>query len=727
MRILQVIHDFVPETLAGAEINTHKLSSDLAARGHEVYVFCRGWNLEVQPYNIRDEEFDGLKVRRLDFGTAGKAQRITRHDLRVDQAFREYLAIAKPDLIHFQHFIYLTTDLLAIAKETGVPIFASLRNFYFRCPVGTRLYHDNTLCNRDADLECLSCIWPDMLSRKRKVIPWPVVNPLLINLYRAGMGGMLPTSSLPRQALDSLANWETEFRDALLMADIVHCPSQFLADMIIEFGIPRDRVKYVENGIRFDPSVTKIKPAPSGRPLRLGQIGTSLHKGTYVAVEAMRYLPFEAAELKVYGKLAGRDKSKLEALAQGANVQFAGPYQQSQIFDIFGEMDALIVPSIWYENCPTVIREAFAAGTPVITSGIGGMAEAVRDGVDGLHFEVNNARDLAEKLQQLIDNPALIHTFSANVQPPPTAEWVSDQIAALYQTVMDERERRSSPTAEQVQGASVIIPAYNEEKYIGVCLESLSKQTHPQYEVIVVDDGSTDRTVSIVEAFAAKDKRFKLLKQSHKGPGEARNLAANQATGDVLLFCDADMAFAPDYIEKLIAPIVRGECVGTFSKEEYVKNYTNMWARSWHMHDGLYDARRHPPDWPDEHDVYRAVDRKAFMAVGGFSPKGSGDDHTISQKLGALAKAAPGAICYHYNPDTPAEVFQQARWYARGRRIPFSWKTVVTHTPPFSIARSIKRAIRYHNPVFPVFKLIHDYGIVRGLLDKKLKTSGHGR
>src|SRR5688572_6347368 len=121
MRILQIIHDFVPETWAGAEINTHKLSVDMLARGHEVYIFCRGWNFKVEPYNIRDEIYDGLKVRRVDFGTAGQEHRARRHDPNIDQALRDYLAEVKPDLIHFQHFIYLTTDLVSIAKETGVP------------------------------------------------------------------------------------------------------------------------------------------------------------------------------------------------------------------------------------------------------------------------------------------------------------------------------------------------------------------------------------------------------------------------------------------------------------------------------------------------------------------------------------------------------------------------------------------------------------------------------
>jgi len=281
---------------------------------------------------------------------------------------------------------------------------------------------------------------------------------------------------------------------------------------------------------------------------------------------------------------------------------------------------------------------------------------------------------------------------------------------------------KQSPKPE----VSIVIPAYNEEKYVGVCLQSLAAQTHPAYEVIVVDDGSTDRTVEIVQQFAAGDERFQLLQQNHQGPGEARNLAAREAQGNILLFCDADMAFAPDYTEKLIAPILRGDCLGTFSKQEYVLNFDNIWARSWNLHDGIYTDKRHPEDWPDEQHVFRAVDKKAFLTVGGFSTKGSGDDVTLVDKFGQMAQVASGAICYHHNPDSMREVFRQARWYARGVRIPLNWQNFVLHLPPFSIARSLKRAVRFNNPVFPVFKLVHDFGILCGMTNRILR-SRHGR
>ena len=92
---------------------------------------------------------------------------------------------------------------------------------------------------------------------------------------------------------------------------------------------------------------------------------------------------------------------------------------------------------------------------------------------------------------------------------------------------------------------SVIIPAYNTETYIAQCLLSLVKQTFREIEILVVDDGSTDNTRSIVKTFIQHDKRIKLITQENQGAGIAKNNALNQATGEFVAFVDSD-----DFLEK---------------------------------------------------------------------------------------------------------------------------------------------------------------------------------
>ena len=109
---------------------------------------------------------------------------------------------------------------------------------------------------------------------------------------------------------------------------------------------------------------------------------------------------------------------------------------------------------------------------------------------------------------------------------------------------------------------SVIIPAFNEAQTIGLCLNSLKLQTDLPAEIWVVDDGSIDGTTQIVKKFNQVYKRVRLLTQLHLGPAKARNLAAGQAKGQVLVFVDADMEFAPDFLLALTRPIFSGKARG---------------------------------------------------------------------------------------------------------------------------------------------------------------------
>ena len=97
---------------------------------------------------------------------------------------------------------------------------------------------------------------------------------------------------------------------------------------------------------------------------------------------------------------------------------------------------------------------------------------------------------------------------------------------------------------------SVIIPMYNSARYVSQCLQSLVRQTLYSFEVICVDDGSTDETVSVVEDFIEKDDRIRLLRQEHGFAGKARNLAMKVARGQYLLFLDSDDYFESTLLEE---------------------------------------------------------------------------------------------------------------------------------------------------------------------------------
>lgn len=244
---------------------------------------------------------------------------------------------------------------------------------------------------------------------------------------------------------------------------------------------------------------------------------------------------------------------------------------------------------------------------------------------------------------------------------------------------------------------STIIPVFNEENVIGNCLNSLQKQTFKS-EIIMVDDGSTDGS-----------EKFATYRQKHQGPGAARNLGASKAKGDILVFVDADMEFAPDFIEKLIAPIISGKAIGTFSKEEYLLNKNNIWARCWNLNLGRDAEKMHPNNYPDEQHVFRAILKAKFTEAGGFDAKvGYTDDWSLARKLGVLAEVAPGAKYYHANPGTLKEVWQQARWFGKNE---FLTKNIIRKL--FNLFRYFPLwSIFYlYDPNFFIFKFVYNTAV----------------
>lgn len=100
---------------------------------------------------------------------------------------------------------------------------------------------------------------------------------------------------------------------------------------------------------------------------------------------------------------------------------------------------------------------------------------------------------------------------------------------------------------------SIVIPAYNTEKYIRECLDSALGQTYSDIELVIVDDGSTDSTPSIIRTYAARDSRVKIFFQQNRGPSAARNLALRMAEGEWIMCLDSDDALAPDAVERLLS------------------------------------------------------------------------------------------------------------------------------------------------------------------------------
>lgn len=203
--------------------------------------------------------------------------------------------------------------------------------------------------------------------------------------------------------------------------------------------------------------------------------------------------------------------------------------------------------------------------------------------------------------------------------------------------------------------ASVVVPAYNSQATLDRCLKALERQTLPpaQFEIIVVDDGSTDDTCARIKAH----RTVKLLTQRHTGPAAARNLGIEHAHAEVVLFTDADCEPAADWIEQMLAPLNDPQTVGAkgvyrthqralvarFVQMEYETRYARMAS---HM------ARSNRIDFIDTYAA--AYRRDVLLANGGFDSTfatASVEDQELSFRIaeqGHRLVFAPQAVVYHW-------------------------------------------------------------------------------
>jgi glycosyltransferase involved in cell wall biosynthesis len=269
---------------------------------------------------------------------------------------------------------------------------------------------------------------------------------------------------------------------------------------------------------------------------------------------------------------------------------------------------------------------------------------------------------------------------------------------------------------------TIVIPAYNEVKVIKDCIDSLREQTYKPFEIIVIDDGSKDRSKKILKRIRG----IRLLSQEHLGPGAARNKGAMKARGEILVFVDADMTFDKRFIDRLTLPIREGKAIGTFSKEEYVANNDSRWARNWSLNLGWESGRMHPKKYPKKQKVFRAILKEKFDSVNGFDTDiGYTDDWTLAKKLKTQAIQAKGAVFFHKNPDSLKEAFKQMSWVVkRPYKLGIIGRTIalLRVSLPLSLIIGIIKAVRYRKPSFFLFKIIIDTAAFLGILSMFIRS-----
>jgi len=419
MRILQVVHQYPPQKIGGTEIYTQNLSRALKNKGHEVIVFRRGETSAERRLGMRVGS-DGLEVYTLYDMVARNPLSQFLSSFRnpfVDESFTEVLEEEAPDLIHFQHLKGLSNRLIVMAKERGIPTVLTLHDYWFICPNAQLLrWGDNKLCpGPRLWLNCAySCAAP------RVGFPAPLFpGPLAAGLF---------------------AYRDRLLRKALAATDLIICPTEFVRSIFLRWGLPKEKVRLIEHGI--EPPIDSLPGRAKDGLNFLYLGGIAWQKGLHTLIQAFQSLGSVSATLAVCGdEQAFPDYARaLREMVGDSSITFRGLIPRSQLWSTLAQADVVVIPSLWYEVSPLVVEEAFAAGVPVIASGIGALAEKVRHGVDGFLFPPGDVAHLSHLLREIVANPSILEGLRNNIQRVKTLEEHVGEIEALYARLGAQKE-----------------------------------------------------------------------------------------------------------------------------------------------------------------------------------------------------------------------------------------------------------------------------------------------
>lgn len=440
MKILQIAHAFAPFNTAGVEVYTYNLAKELA-KNHQVYIFHRVNQPRQEEYEVKQSRQENLRIYTIN-NTLKYCYSF--RDLYINDAitnnFAKILKEINPDIVHIQHLIYLSTGLIQKIKLRKIPIVFTLHDYWLICPQWHYLKNCLTPCEKYNAYECLSCVsnWLHIHKTPKKIYHFfkklmpSKLTKKLEDTY------MLLSKSLnnPTHGINLINERRTYTKQLSQEVDLFISPSKFLRSKFTDFGIRESKNLLLRHGFNKDLFMNSRRKLSD--EITFGFVGTILPaKGLHVLVKAFNDIKNVRARLNIYGKLCSYKGFEyypkyLKKIKRNQNIYFLGDFENNKVGGIFSSIDILVAPSIWQENAPLIIQEAFLSNTPVLASRIGGIPELVSDGVNGLLFNPGDAQDLKDKIEYVINSPEVIRKFKDNIPRVKSIEENANEIEEIY-------------------------------------------------------------------------------------------------------------------------------------------------------------------------------------------------------------------------------------------------------------------------------------------------------
>ncbi len=445
MRILHLIHQFAPERRGGAERHLLQLAK-AQIKKHDILIYTQC--VDHQGADATHESVEGLPVRRWMDRSPKARYKLQRDLLNTAREFH-------PDLIHIHHGIGFGTDTLGKLTATH-PTIITLHDYWWICSQIRLLFRGDTPCpGPKPSKRCSDCYKGaragDLAGEASLYFERGLLAPFF-KLSRYGASHAYDNDSNQRsrslftKLLGGLSPMRKSFFKARMktMKSIFRqtkafiSPSQYLARRYYEAGLtlPENKLHFIPYGIDENEFAPCEFPATKP-PLRFALIGhLNREKGVDLAIGAFREISANSATLHLYGDADLSRQSEGIVSRRPNQIYLHGAFEPSQAASIFENIDALILPSIWVENAPKVLHEAFGAGVPVIASDHGSLPEFVGEGRGGMLFKAHDALNLRSLIKEIAANPEKLQTARDTIPKPVGIGKSARMIEDIYKEII---------------------------------------------------------------------------------------------------------------------------------------------------------------------------------------------------------------------------------------------------------------------------------------------------
>lgn len=433
MKVLHVPYTWFPDEVGGTEYYVRDLCEELAGLGVQ--------NVVAAPGSTTGRVDGDTPVRRFPVPYLGRKPFLEElygaGSVAAAATIGRIMDDVGPDVVHLHSYTRgCGLGTLRTAKGRGLPVVFTYHTPTVSCPRGTLLRWGTEVCDGRLDaLRCGACVFESRGAPKTLAS----AGARAAALFGTSVGAFVPKAAQSTLLLPALLEGRNRaLMDFLNGADRLVAPSVWVKKLLEGIGVDGGVIRQVPQGLSGSGVRERTRRAAAGGPLEVVVAGrASFEKGLDLVPAALRLMPGAAVRVKLFAAVQGtEDEKRLATLCESARhdarlcVTRSAP--RAEVLAAMRAADVALVPSRVLETGPLVVLEAFASGVPVVGARLGGIAERVTEGVDGLLFEVGNPAALAEALERLVADRSLLAELRRGVTSPPSMADVASTMRSVY-------------------------------------------------------------------------------------------------------------------------------------------------------------------------------------------------------------------------------------------------------------------------------------------------------